>query len=212
MFKNCDTTTQVLPCGFQSLLAALNFDTDLAVILNQVTIVTQNLNVVSPANSSIILTQLRETLRSVQYTLLAKYGCNRLQRSDNQMLKTVRLGLLLYAGILQNDFWISPLGSQLKRQVELCVQGKDRPVTGLMGALRLWVVFLAGPLVLDSSKRSLFVRFIARAREERALTSWEDGRDVLTTFAWVGKIQDASGQALWEESVRWQPYCSSVSR
>ena len=198
------TSTQPLHSGFQALLAALDFDPDLSTILHQIASVTQSLNVVSPPNSSIIPMRLRETLRSVQYTLLAKQDHNELHGPRVHTLKTVHLGLLLYAGILQNDFWISPLSSQLRKQVDLYLQSEEGPLTGFVVALRLWFIFLAGPLVLDSTERTLFLRFIAKAKSELALTSWEDARNVLMGFAWVGKIQDVSGQALWDEAVRFR--------
>ena len=203
VFRDSHAARESLPSGFQAILHDLDFDAGLTSILLKVNSVTRKMNVVSPQTSEVIPMRLRETLRLVQYSLLAKYDCSKPKEPRDQVLITCHLGILLYAGIIQNDFWITPMDSQLKREVKLCLQSENF-VASSFTALYLWVAFLAGSLILDPSERSSFLRYIVQAVSELSLTSWDNVREVLVNFAWVGKIQDAAGQALWNEVVRLQ--------
>jgi hypothetical protein len=73
-----------------------------------------------------------------------------------------------------------------------------------MSALRLWLIFLAGSLVLDPTEKSWFVCSIAQAASQLSLSSWCDVKLLLETFAWAGKGQDKHGRDLWDEAMRMQ--------
>lgn len=74
--------------------------------------------------------------------------------------------------------------------------------TDSLRALRLWLLFLAGSLILDPNEKQWFVCSIIQGISELSISSWSDAKLLLETFAWTGKIQDKIGRDLWDEAMR----------
>jgi hypothetical protein len=71
-----------------------------------------------------------EAMRSVQYGILSLSG------SGDWVLGTCYLGVLLYVGIIQNDFWISLMSVHFQLQLKSHLQGMG-PINVPMRALHL---------------------------------------------------------------------------
>jgi hypothetical protein len=165
--------------------------------------VTRDINTVKPPKSEVIPLRLRERIRSIQYYFLTREHCDDSNGSGDQLLQACRLGVLLYVGIIQNEFWVSPTSKQLIWQLKTCLQ-RENFATDSMYALRLWLIFLAGSLVLDPTEKLWFVCSIVQVVSQLSLSSWCDTKLLLETFAWAGRLQDKSGQELWDEAMRMQ--------
>ena len=148
---------------------------------------------------------MRARIRSVQYYLLSQegYGCNSIDGSRDQLLEACRLGILVYLGVIQNDFWVSSMSERLLWQLKSCLQTKIF-TTNSMRALRLWILFLIGSLVFDPVEKSWFVCSIVQGIAQLSLSNWCDTQLLLQSFAWVGKVQDQSGRELWNEAMKMQ--------
>jgi len=151
--------------------------------------------------SEVIPLRLREQIRSVQYDLLSRENHDDTSGSGDQLLEACRLGVLLYVGIIQNEFWVSSTSKHLIWQLKSCLQ-RGSFASDSTCALRLWLVFLAGSLVLDPTERLWFVYSIVQTVSQLSLPNWWDAKSLLETFAWTGKVQDKSGRDLWDEAMR----------
>lgn len=207
VLRGCDETERTLAPGFQAVHDDHGFDSDFLDILYEVHTVTRTINTVNPPKSEVVPLRVRERLRSIQYYLLSRENHEDISGSGNQLLKACHLGILLYVGIIQNEFWVPSISEQSIRQLKSCLQ-RESFATDSMRALRLWLVFLAGPLVLDPREKSWFVCSTIQAVPQLSLSDWYDAKLLLETFAWTGKVQDESGRDLWDRAMRMQ----SVSR
>jgi hypothetical protein len=165
--------------------------------------VTRDINTVKPPKSEVIPLRLRERIRSIQYYFLTRDNCDDSSGSGDQILQACRLGVLLYLGIIQSEIWVSPISKQLICQLKTFLQ-RENLATDSMGALRLWLIFLAGSIVLDPPEKLWFVCSIVQAVSQLSISSWCDAKLLLETFAWAGRLQDKSGQELWDEAMRMQ--------
>ena len=162
----------------------------------------QEINTVNPPKSEIIPLRLRERIRSIQYCLLSRENDD-ISGSGDQLPKACRLGVLLYAVIIQNEFLTSPISKQLIWQLKSCLLGENF-TTNSTRVLRLWLLFLASPLVMDPVDKSWFVGATAEVISQLSVLTWHDSKWLLEGFAWAGKVQDKSGQDLWDEATRMQ--------
>lgn len=162
---------------------------------------TRDINIVDPPKSEIIPLKSRERIRSVQRYLLSREHCDDISGSGDQLFHACRLGVLLYLGIIQNDFLVS--NEQLIWQLKTCLQW-DSFATDFMRGLRLWLIFLAGSLIRDPTEKLWLVCAIVQSYSQLSLSNWCDAKLLLESFAWVGKVQDNSGQDLWDEAMRMQ--------
>ena len=203
VLRGCDETLRSLPPGFQAVHDDYGFDSDLFDILYEVNTVTWTMNTVNPPKSEVIPLKLRQMIRSVQYDLLCKENQDDISGLGDQLPKACRLGVLLFVGTIQNEFWISSMSKQLIGQLKSCLQ-RGSFATDSMRALRLWLIFLGESLVLDPTEKLWFVCSTVQAVSQLSLSSWCDAKSLLETFAWTGKMQDKSGRELWNEAVRMQ--------
>jgi hypothetical protein len=201
--RGCDETERILAPGFQAIHDEYGFDSGLFDIICKVHTVSKDINTVNPPKSEVIPLRLRERIRSVQYSLLSREDYDDVSRAGDQLLKACRTGVLLYVGIIQNDFWVSSISKQLVWQLKSCLQ-RESFDTHSMRALHLWLTFLVGSLVLDPAEKLWFVCSIVQAVSLLSLSNWRDAKLVLETFAWAGKVQDKSGRDLWDEAMRMQ--------
>jgi hypothetical protein len=65
----------------------------------------------------------------------------------------------------------------------------------------MWLIFLAGSVTCDPAEQSWFIPDIVQVVSQLSLSSWYDAKLLLATFAWTGKVQDKSGQDLWNEAM-----------
>jgi hypothetical protein len=193
---------RTLAPGFQAVHDDYSFDSDLLDILCQVHTMTQDINTVNPPKSEAIPLRLRERIRSIQYYVLSRENYD-ISESGDQLLKACRLGILLYVGIIQNEFLAWPISNRLIWQLKSCLQ-RGSFATDSTRALRLWLIFLAGSLVLDPIDRLWFIWSIGEAVSQLFLLNWDDARLFLETFAWAGKVQNRAGRDLWDEAIRIQ--------
>lgn len=201
--RGCDQTERTLAPGSQAVHDDYGFASDFLDILCKVHTVTQNINTVNPPKSKVIPLRLRERLRSIQYYLLSRANHDDISGSGDHLLKACHLGILLYVGTIQNEFWVSSISEQLIRQLKSCLQ-RENFVTDSMRALRLWLLFLADHLLLDPIEKLWFVCPIVQAISQLSLSNWCDVKLLLETFAWTGKVQDKSGRDLWDRAMRVQ--------
>lgn len=196
----CHATERALAPGFQALHNDHGLDSQFLHILYEVHSVTRALNTVDPPKSEVIPLMLRGRIRAIQYGLLSgeDYGTD---ASGGQLLKACRLSILLYVGIIQKEFLALPMSPQLIDRLKGCLQVESF-TTDSKRALRLWLLFLAGSLVLDPVERSWFVCSLAEAASQLCLSNWCEARVLLEDFAWVAKIQDKSGRDMWGEAMR----------
>ncbi|KAF2815865.1 uncharacterized protein BDZ99DRAFT_514505 [Mytilinidion resinicola] len=186
---------RVLLPGFQAVHNAYGLDADLLDILYDTRSVTGHFNVTDPTNSDTKPSHLRSQIRSIQYRLLS----SNISGSEHHLLKACRLGILLYTGVIQNEFWASPVSAQFMQQVRSCL-GRDGGFdSAATRAVRLWLLFLAGAAVSEPSERRWVVGSMVDVIEELKLTSWGQVRGVLENCAWVGKVMDRGGEELWGE-------------
>ncbi|CZR67531.1 uncharacterized protein PAC_17430 [Phialocephala subalpina] len=203
LLRGCDETRGTLAPGFQAVYDDYGFDSDLFDILCTLHTVTRDMDIANPPKSDIIPLELRKRMRSVQYCLLSRGDCNDISGSGDQFPKACHLGVLLYLSTIQNGFWVSWVNKQLIWQLKSCLR-RASFATSSMRALRLWLLVLAGSLVLDPNERLWFVCSIVEAVSQLSLSNWCDAKLLLETFAWTGKIQDKSSQDLWDETMRMQ--------
>jgi len=194
-------TKGALGPGFQALHDDYGFDSNFLDILDKVHAVTQDMNTVNPPKSEMIPVRLREKTRSIQYCVLSKLNFEDSSESEDELLRACRLGVLLYVNIIHNDFWILPMNRQLILQLKVCLQNGSF-TTDSMRTLRLWLLFIAGSVVLELDEKLWFVCSIAEAVSQFSLSNWSDAKLLLEAFAWVGKMQDKSGQELWDAAER----------
>ena len=128
-------TESTLALGFQVVHDDYRFDSDFFDMLYKLYTVTQDINTVNPPKSDVIPLKLRKKIRAVQYYLLSRKN-HETSKVGDQLLKACRLGVLLYLGIIQNEFWVSPISEQLIWQLKSCLQS-DTFTTDAMRALRL---------------------------------------------------------------------------
>ena len=203
--RGSDETERTLAPGFQAIHDDYGFNSDLVDILYGVHLVTQDMNTVNPPKSDVIPMRLRKRIRSIQYCLLSRGNYDPFSGSGDQLSKACRLGVLLYVGIIQNEFSVSPISKELLWQLKSCLQTQGF-TTDSMRALRLWLLSLAGSLFLDPIQREWVVRSTAEAVSQLRLSSWYDAKALLESFAWAGKVQDKSGRDLWDEATRIQSF------
>lgn len=196
--------TQILSSGFQALHDKNEFDPGFLEILYSVNAMDRQLNIVNPPKSESVPTNLLQSIRSVQYYLLSRDNYDEVSESGVQLLKACRLGVLMYVGFIQNDFFISPMSSLFVGQLKACLQNLERFGPEYMRPLHLWLLLLAGPLVIDHSERPWFVLSTIQAVSQLSLSSWPDVKALLHTFAWAEKIQDKPGRGFWDEAVGMQ--------
>lgn len=199
--RGCDELKRTIGPGFQAVQDDHGFDSDLLDILYEVHAVTLDINAVNPPKSEVIPMRLRERTRSIQYDILYQENNDDIGGYKDQLFKACDLGILIYVGIIQNEFWASPVSTRLISRLKSCLQCESFN-THSKRALRLWLVFLAGTLVLDPSGKAWFLGAVAQAASQLSLSDWCDTKLLLETFAWAGKIQDKSGQDLWDEAMR----------
>ena len=192
----CHAAEYGLSSGFQTIQLSFDCDADLSDILHKVTIVTQNLNIINTPKSEIIPMKLRKALRSIQYDILAGHIWDAPDMPTINVLKTLRLGIAIYAGIIQNDFMISPMSSQFTDELKSCLRSEG-PKSNSTHALRLWCIFLAFSLDIDTTETSIFLDLAIQIISDLSLASWAEVKELLVSFAWVGKLQDTAGQATW---------------
>ena len=205
VLQGCDRTTRTLAPGFQAVHDDYGFDSEFFDVLYKVHAVAQSMNTVKPPKSDVIPLILRERIRSVQYYILSRENHDDVSGSGDQLLKACRLGILLYVGIIQNEFWVSSISKQLIWQLKSCLQGTIF-ATDSMRTMRLWLIFTAGSLVPDPTEKLWFVSSIVQAVPQLSLSTWCAAKSLLETFAWTGKIQDKSGRDLWDEAMRMQSF------
>lgn len=203
VLRSCDETQRRLPPGFQAVHDDYGFDSDLFDILYKVNIVARTMNTVNPPNSEVIPLKLRQMIRSVQYEILCKGDQDDVSGLGDQIPKACRLGVLLFVGTIQNEFWISSMSKQLIGKLKSCLP-KRGFATDSMRALRLWLIFLGGSLVLDPAEKLWFVCSAIQTLSQLSLSNWCDAKSLLESFAWTGKMQDKSGREFWNEAVRMQ--------
>lgn len=203
ILRGCDETERTLAPGFQAVHDDYGFDSELFDVFCKVRILTRDINIVNPPKSEVIPLRLRKEIRSVQYELLSRDNYDDISESGDQILKACRLGVLLYVGIIQNDFWVSPVSEQLISQLKSCLQ-RGSLATDSTHTLRLWLIFLAASAVIDQTEKLWFVCAIAQAASHLSLSNWCDVKLLLETFAWAGKVQDKPGRDLWDEAMRLQ--------
>jgi len=132
----CDETEITLAPRFQAFHDDYGLDSDLFNILYKVNIVTQDINTINPPKSEAVPISLRQKMWSVQYYLLSKENGNDSSGSADQVLKSIRLGVLLYIGIIQNGFWVAAISKRLLYQLKSCLQ-VGNVATGSILSLRL---------------------------------------------------------------------------
>lgn len=203
VLRGCGETERTLAPGIQAVHDDYRFDSNILDILYKVHTVTQDINTVKPPKSEAIPLRLRERIRCVQYYLLSREDYDDTSGLGDQFVKACSLGVLLYVGIIQNGFWVSWVSKQLVRQLKFCLQRVSFAADS-MRALRLWLLFLAGSLVLDPSEKVWFVCSIVQTASHLSLSNWWDAKLLLETFAWTGTVQDKSGRDLWDEAMRMQ--------
>ena len=186
VFQGYDKTERIIGPGFQAVHDEYRFDSDLLDILHIVNTVTRDINTVNLPKSEVIPLRVRKRIRSVQYSLLSRENYDTGGSSEDQILIAWRLGVLLYVGIIQNEFAVSPISNQVIWQLKSCLQQESFAADSTR-ALRLWLLFLAGSLVLDPTEKSWFVYSVVEAVSQLSLPSWGDARLLLETFAWAGK-------------------------
>ena len=194
---------RTLAPGFQAVYDDYGFDSDLFDILCKVHAVTQGLNTVNPPKSEAIPLGLRERIRSVQYYFLSTEKYDDVSGSGDLLLNSCRLGILVFVGIIQNDFWIPSISRQLICKLKSCLQNEGFE-TDSKRALRLWLIFLAGSLIPDPTDKVYFVSSIAETASQLSLSNWCEAKLLLGTFAWAGKVQDKSGRDLWDAAMSTQ--------
>lgn len=228
--RDVDTLRSLSP-GFQAVHDDCGFDAHLIDILHRVNAVTRTMNTIHRVISNVIPVQLRQTLRSIQYDLLILCAENQDDEHDSisssssrssegsghdhqqlllSLTRACRLGILLYVGTIQNEFWHPSMSKPLLAQLESYLSQLQLQTGGVAFAnnnplrgISLWLVFLAGSLVRDPSHNPRFVRITSHAVASLSpsLSRWEDAKSLLETFAWVGKLQDQAGRDLWDEAV-----------
>jgi hypothetical protein len=199
-----ESTNKTLPSGFKAIHDDYCFHSDLFDILCELYTVTQDLKTIKSPKSEIISSGLRQSMRSIQYYFLSPSYFNENHEFENELFTTCRLGVLVYIGIIENELWISNLTEQFTRRLKACVQMESCFITDSMRALRLWLLFLAGSLVLDQAEKPWFVRFTAQAIAQTRLSNWCDAKKLLESFAWTEQVQDKRGHEFWDEVINLQ--------
>jgi len=163
--------------------------------------VTLDMDSIGQSTSKTIPLTLRKRIRAIQYCILSGEECYDMADPAVQRLKACRLGVLLYVGIIQHDFWVSPISRQMKDHLQSCL-GSQSFATAPTQALHLWLLFLAGSVDVDAVERPWYAFAIAQAAVQLSLLEWCDVKPLLKTFAWADKIQDKSGRELWDEATK----------
>jgi hypothetical protein len=205
VLQDWNMAERTLASGFQAVHDGYGFDSDLVDILYKVHNVTQHMNIVNPPKSEIIPIRLRKIIRSVQYDFLVRENYHDISSSGHQLLQACRIGVMLYVGLIQNEFWVSPINKKLIWNLKSCLESQTF-ATNSLRALRLWLLFLAGSLALEPTEKLWVVCYVAQTVSQLSLSNWSDAKSLLETFAWAGRIQDKSGQDLWNEAMRVQRY------
>jgi hypothetical protein len=146
--------------------------------------------------------QLRRRLRSVQYRLLSGAGeYDDITETEGQNVEVYRLGILLYLGILQNEFfWVPSMGRRLVSQLRYHLADRNF-VTGPLCVQHVWLLFLTSAISLDPFERLWIVESVATACSQLLLSKWDDVKSLLEKYGWVGRIQDKSGRDMWNEVI-----------
>jgi len=188
--------------GFQEVHKSHAFDSELLNVLQEVQMVNRELNACNPPKSNIAPLRLRKRIRKIQYYILHKANFAHETPPEEVDLTACHLGILLYNGSIQNDFGVSPISKHLIQILMKLLLRFDNSANSSdhSCALRLWLLFLAGPLVHNPSEKSWFVHCVADVVFQLSLASWYETKALLETFAWVGKLQDALGQDLWGQA------------
>jgi hypothetical protein len=202
-FGGCNDAEKPIAPGFQAIHDDYGFDSDLYDILHKLHTVNQDMNTMNPLQSEFIPLRLMERIRSIQYYLLSREDFNNISGSGDKLLKACRLGMWLYVGIIQNDFWVASISKELTWQLKSCLE-MESSATVSVHALGLWLTFLAGSVVHDPTEKLWFVSSIVQAASQLSLSNWCDVKLILETFAWAGKVQDKSGRDLWDGAMNMQ--------
>jgi len=151
-----DETEGILAPGFQAVHDGCNISPSHLDILYELHVLTQGLRTVTSPKSEVIPSDIRKRLRLIQYCLLSNENLDDFGTSEDHLSNACQFGVLMYIGIIQNEFWSSSITTQLTHRLKIYVQ-RESFVTESMRALRLWLIFLAGCLVLDPRERSWLV-------------------------------------------------------
>jgi hypothetical protein len=191
-----------LATGFQAVHDEYIFDRGMLNVLCEICTVNQEITTTNPPESEVTPMKLRERLRLTQYYLLSRVNSNT-DATKDKVSQACCLGVLLYVGIIQKEFLVSPLSKHFIWKLKVCLQ-KENWATEAMCVLRLWILFLAGPLVFDPIERPWFINAVLETISQISLLDWCESKLVLETFAWAGEIQDNDGRDLWDEAMRMQ--------
>jgi hypothetical protein len=201
--ENCNKGTRVIAPGFQAIHIEYEFDSNFLDVLYDVHSISQDMATVNPPRSEVIPMRLRQRIRSIQYSLLSRQHHDDISKSADHVVEVCRLGVLLYLGIIQNDFWFSSISQQMRITLKSCFGSLESQsfATDSTHALHLWLVFMAGALVSDLKERAWIGCWINLMASQLSLSSWSDTKAFLESFAWTGKVQDKSGRGLWDEAI-----------
>jgi hypothetical protein len=125
-------------------------------------------------------------MRSIQYYLLDRDSLEGIGPKE-QLFKTSRLSVLLYVSVIQNEFWASPISNRLIWQLKSCLQSENF-TTDPLRAFRLWVLFLAGSLIFDSTEKVWFIESVVEAISQLSLWGWGDALLLFKTFVRVREV------------------------
>jgi hypothetical protein len=87
------------------------------------------------------------------------------------------------AALLRNE--VSVLNT-----LDLCIEDSK---------LLVWVLVMGGIAAVDTLERIWFVSMLREVVGAVDIGSWEEMRDLLGGFLWLGSANDVDGRVLWEE-------------
>jgi hypothetical protein len=206
---NTDAAKQTIAPGFQALCGHRGFAPAFLDILHKVHTMTEDLNVIKKPKSETVPISVRRRLRSIQYYCLLEESNETTRRGHDQVARACHVGMLIYAGIIQNDFRVATMSRGLVWRLKCGLQTQTFATSALSG-LRLWLLFLIGSLDLDASFKVWVVTSIVEVVAQLLLFSWSDTKSLLEKFAWVQAIQDQAGRSLWDEAMRMRNTCSEM--
>jgi len=189
--------------AFQALNQAIGFSDELNHIIATVEEVTTALNLLhlsihaETANPDPDPLSLRETLTSIQYSLLSidsKSTEYAKPTRKSEVQEICRLGILLYLVTILSEFppgasVCNMLAEKLQRSLEYTA-----PEHGLTVQLRLWLMFLASSsTVISAANKTWFTASLMDIVSKFGVSRrWEDVKTILMSFFWVEKIHGES--------------------
>ncbi|KIW00114.1 uncharacterized protein PV09_08296 [Verruconis gallopava] len=195
LHEHCQVSKNLVS-GFQDVHEEYEFDAELINVLLQAQRVDEDVNIIRPLPSETFPMHLRERLRCIQYSLLGRMT-TRSQSNEMSHCTAVAIGILIYAGIIQNEFQLSPVSYRLKEQFVSCIKGGSF-ATNSMRALRLWLLFLADSIVHDAKEKAWLSHSVVEMALKLHLSHWDDVKKLLRSFVWAENQQDKNGRLLWE--------------